>query len=70
MINDLLSQRIWSKTFCLYPRKCYLSGNSLLFTMSYRGRKKIWSFIENGKYINDDMWLCKHEYDRLIKQGD
>jgi hypothetical protein len=61
--------REWSLNLSLKRRLCYVSGENLWFKIAYRGRKKIWSIIDNGRSINDDIWISQKEYFNMIRKG-
>lgn len=68
-VSCVLDNREWSLQLSFYKRFCYLSGQSLWFKLAYRGRKKIWSVVDNGRQINDDLWLSDIEYLNMIRRG-
>lgn len=51
------------KRWCLLPRKCYISGESLWFKKAWRVRFHDWSGHE-------DRWYCQREYLwKMLKEG-
>ena len=67
--NMMGNLREWSLNLSLKRRLCYVSGENLWFKIAYRGRKKIWSIIDNGRSINDDIWISQKEYFNMIRKG-
>jgi hypothetical protein len=61
--------REWSLNLSFKRRLCYISGENLWFKIAYRGRKKVWSIIDNGRSINDDIWISQKEYFNMIRKG-
>lgn len=61
--------REWSLKLSIKKRFCYISGENLWLKAAYRGRKKIWSIINNGRSINDDIWVSQKEYFNMIRKG-
>jgi|APGre2960657373_1045057.scaffolds.fasta_scaffold54397_2 hypothetical protein len=68
-VGCILDNREWSLQLSFNKRCCYLSGKNLWFKLAYRGRKKIWSIIDNGRQMNDDIWLSDIEYHNMIRKG-
>jgi len=66
MIDYMLSKRTWHKKFSWLKRTCYVSGESLWFRNAYRGNKKIWSIINNGQTLEDNIWLSVYSYRKHI----
>lgn len=66
MISYILSNRQWSLKVSFIPRRCYVSDQSLWLRLAYRGRKRIWSIIDNGYTLNDDIWISKEVYENQI----
>lgn len=69
MIEKILKHRHWTLHFSFLNRRCYISGNSIKWTWSYRGRKKVFNPILSKYYFNDDLWLSQKEYLNLLSKG-
>lgn len=69
MIRNIFKHRYWTLRFSFYSRKCYISGNNLKWTWSYRGRKKVFNPLLSKYYFNDDLWLSQKEYLKLLSKG-
>lgn len=70
MMDKFFKYRSWNLYFSFYNRKCYISGDSLKWTWSYRGRKKVFNPILSKYYFNDDLWLSQKEYLKLLSKGE
>lgn len=68
MISDTLYNREWKLKYCFFNRQCYFSGKSLKFQLCYFGRKKIRSILSK-RYENDDIWISKDQYIKMIHAG-
>ena len=68
MISEIIYGREWMLKYSLLNRKCYFSGQSLRFQPCYVGRKKIRSLLSK-RYQNDDIWISKKQYLKMIKNG-
>lgn len=66
MISYILSNRQWVCRVSFMPRRCYVSDKILWLQLAYRGRKRIWSIIDNGYTLNDDIWISKEIYKNYI----
>jgi len=66
MISYILSNRQWVYRVSFMPRRCYVSDKSLWLQLAYRGRKRIWSIIDNGYTLNDDIWISKEVYQNYM----
>jgi len=62
MFTQILKNRSWKLKLSIKKRVCYISGESLCFKFSYRGRKYISTFLNGHKPIVDDIWLSKKQF--------
>jgi hypothetical protein len=60
--NSVLSGRVWKLQFSFRRRLCYVSGSSIFLTFGYCGNKKIRSWSDKNKLIDDNIWLSKTEF--------
>ena len=54
-LYKILQDRSWSLSFSFKRRKCYISGQSLWFSMAYKGVKPNTNSL-------DHLWLSEKEY--------
>lgn len=64
--SDEMNEPTWLENatseikFCLWPRRCNITGKQLLFKLAYRSRR--FFRVEDNQFMREDRWYSKHEF--------